>query len=174
MPNFRDGYFELHIEEMGVYSTSKSSSTVAPLEPEVRPLNVLSKVETKENRSILVKALFVAAKLFFSERSQRRKSAMRILKSKYKLTQYQAILWGFRRRLVLSTLQQNGSSATVFFQKLQRTLSSMLETVSILSIDTIRSILSLSIKVFLFYPLRLISLTLALFKPKKTKVVTAP
>ena len=164
LPNFRDGYFELHIEEMGVYRTRTSNVTVK-VEPDAAllPLNVLSKVETKEKRSVLVKALFVVAKLFFSEQSQRRKSTLRILRNKYNMTRYQAIVWGFQRRLISSSSR---------IAKLQRIVSSMVETLSILMIDTIRSVLSLSIKLCLFYPLRLMTKTLALFQPKKTKATT--
>ena len=169
LPNFRDGYFELHIEEMGVYRTRTSNVTVK-VEPDAAllPLNVLSKVETKEKRSVLVKALFVVAKLFFSEQSQRRKSTLRILRNKYNMTRYQAIVWGFQRRLISSTSLTSSSRIA----KLQRIVSSMVETLSILMIDTIRSVLSLSIKLCLFYPLRLMTKTLALFQPKKTKATT--
>ena len=169
LPNFRDGYFELHIEEMGVYSATSNSKSSLAVQPESRPLRVLSKDETKEKRSVLLKALFVVAKLFFSEQSQRRKSTLRILRNKYNMTRFQAIRWGFQRRLV-----QSESSHVSLFRKLQRIMSSTMETVSILSIDTIRSILSLSIKLFLFYPLRLVTTTLGLFKPNKKKMTTTP
>ena len=169
LPNFRDGYFELHIEEMGVYSTTSNSKSSLAVQPESRPLKVLSKGETKEKRSVLLKVLFVVAKLFFSEQSQRRKSTLRILRNKYNMTRFQAIRWGFQRRLV-----QSESSHVSLFRKLQRIMSSTMETVSILSIDTIRSILSLSIKLFLFYPLRLVTTTLGLFKPNKKKMTTTP
>jgi hypothetical protein len=173
LPNFRDGYFELHIEEMGVYSTKGTSQNTVAVESDVRPtLNVLSRRETKEQRSVLVKAIFVVAKLFFSEQSQRRKSTMRILQKKYNMTRLQAIRWGYQRRLVISSNDSSRHGVVMtMLRTLPRRISSMMKTLSILSIDTIRSILSLSIKLFLFYPVRLLSMTLALFKLKKQSKV---
>ena len=188
LPNFRDGFFELHIEEMGVYyntRTTSSNNSIDVVEPESesRPLqNVLSKAETKEQRSVLVKAIFVIANIFISEQSQRRKSALRILQKKYNLTRTQAIVrWGFQRRLVWSTMSptttaaiknessRNSGVAVMVLRKMSRTISAVVKTISILSIDAMRSILLSFIKLFLFYPIRFVAKTLALFQPNKIK-----
>jgi Complex I intermediate-associated protein 30 (CIA30) len=173
LPNFRDGFFELHIEEMGVYTPGQSSVTSiekqdegsidTKLQQRILPLDVLTKVEVKQKRPILVKALFIVAKIFFSEQSQRRKSTMRILQEKYNMTRFKAIVWGFHRRLTISTIQHERQGV---LQKYGRTVSSLFTTVSILCIDILRATLSLPLKILLFYPLRVLAKIAAMIKPK--------
>ena len=85
LSNFRDGYFELHIEEIGVYVNSDPSSrndvshfkansmlTTTLLNSQLQdcslPLNVYSKPEMKEQQPTLLKFLILISKIFFSER----------------------------------------------------------------------------------------------------------
>jgi Complex I intermediate-associated protein 30 (CIA30) len=78
LENFRDGYFELHIQEIGVYATSgarKVNGDSPPRPdllstsktPEVPPLSVYSKSEVQRQRPLLVKFLILLSKIFFSE-----------------------------------------------------------------------------------------------------------
>lgn len=61
--NFRDGFFELHLKEIGVYKDAgESSGMEAFATPEV-----YTKMEAKKSRPLVVKVLFPIAKLFFSE-----------------------------------------------------------------------------------------------------------
>lgn len=91
VPNFRPGYFELQIKEIGAYSKEKESSL------ELAAPSTLSKREMDKKRPLLLKILLPLAKVFFSEKRRRRDSAMRILR-KRGLSRSQAMLYGFKLR----------------------------------------------------------------------------
>lgn len=62
VPNFRPGYFELQIKEIGAYSKEKESSL------ELAAPSTLSKREMDKKRPLLLKILLPLAKVFFSEK----------------------------------------------------------------------------------------------------------
>jgi Complex I intermediate-associated protein 30 (CIA30) len=183
LPNFRDGYFEVNIEEIGVYSATsntiktndeKSILSLQKQEP-IQVLDVFTKGELKKQKSLFIKMILVIVRLvFFTEQSQRRKSTLKILQKKYKMSRYDAIIWGYRRRLILSTKKYNINDHPIIrqFCYSRRMILSMLETLSILSIDTIRSLMSTPLKLFLFYPIRLLITILTRINPKKKKNMT--
>jgi hypothetical protein len=93
---------------------------------------------------------------------------MRILREKWMLSRREAIMWGFKRRIVMSTIQQeNHADNRLFFRK----VSSTLTTISILAIDSFRFTLSIALKLFLLYPIRL-CLAVARFSSKTRTTIT--
>lgn len=145
--NFRDGFFELQIKEIGLYKhqTIESQDKVAIQTPKI-----LTKSEAKSRRPLLLKVLLPVSKLFFSEQSQRRKSAMRILREERKLSRGQAILWGLKNRA-----------------KAHGLLRSISKTVSILAVDAFRASFATSLRLFVVYPLRLTRKALAMMATRK-------
>ena len=70
--NFRPGYFELQIKEIGVYtsddsSSSSSASSIKKLTSIETP-KTLTKKEADQNKPVALKILFPIAKLFFNEK----------------------------------------------------------------------------------------------------------
>jgi hypothetical protein len=61
LEDFRDGFFELQIREIGVYSGETKAA--------VSDLKVLSKEESKKKSPVLLKVLRPIGKVFFSEQS---------------------------------------------------------------------------------------------------------
>lgn len=67
LKNFREGFFDLQIREIGFYKDVPISSVAAtPMIGAVRP-KVMSEVEMKKKLPVLMKVLRPIAKLFFSE-----------------------------------------------------------------------------------------------------------
>jgi hypothetical protein len=87
---------------------------------------------------------------------------MRILREKWMMSRREAIMWGFKRRIVIPTIQQENHSDNRLFC---RKVSSTLTTISILAIDSFRFTLSIALKLFLLYPIRL-CLAVARFSSK--------
>lgn len=133
--NFRDGFFELQIREIGLYKhqTMDSKDEVA-----VQPPKILTKSEAKTLRPLLIKILSPVSRLFFSEQSQRRKSAMRILREERNLSRGQAIRWGLKNRAKTCGL-----------------LRSICKTVAILAVDAFRATFATALRLFFIYPFRL-------------------
>ena len=154
LENFRDGFFEFQIKEIGVYkkvTQSVASTDAAQSDAVAVPPKVLTKSQTKQQRSLLLKVLLpVVRMLFFSEQSQRRKSAMRLLREKRQLSRLEAIRWGFRSR---------AASVGV--------LPSLAKTMYILLADTVRATLGIAVRVVLLYPIRLVGRGLDLVRGKK-------
>uniref|UniRef100_A0A7S4ACN5 NADH:ubiquinone oxidoreductase intermediate-associated protein 30 domain-containing protein n=1 Tax=Pseudo-nitzschia australis TaxID=44445 RepID=A0A7S4ACN5_9STRA len=112
LPNFRPGYFELQIREIGVYGTSSSSiktseeasgtttdtgiATTANTNDKSKILTVTKK-EAEQQRPAVLKIVFPLVKFFFNEQRNRRKSATRLLK-KRGLNQLDIALFGIRRK----------------------------------------------------------------------------
>lgn len=78
LDNFRDGYFEMHIQEIGVYATLgvfkdyddspyKADPNLTSDMLKMRPLSIYSKFEVKRGQPPLLKFLLVISKIFFSE-----------------------------------------------------------------------------------------------------------
>jgi NADH dehydrogenase [ubiquinone] 1 alpha subcomplex assembly factor 1 len=131
LENFRAGYFELQIKSLGVYYTEEEQTPI-PTTP-----RTLSRDEMKRSRPLLVKTLLPLSKLFFSEQANRRRSAMKILRTQRGLSRFRSILYGIgvRRQksgLVLATLQ----------------------AAAIVSIDTFRSLSRFVLQYGLFFPIR--------------------
>lgn len=89
--NFRPGYFELQLEAIGVYSNSTKCMQVAELK-------TLSPEESKRKRPLIVKMLLPVSKVIFSEKANRRRSAMKILREQRGLSRPKAIIFGIRKR----------------------------------------------------------------------------
>lgn len=63
LEGFRDGFFEFHMKEIGLYKDSNDKAAqLAPVVP-----NVLTKQEAQKQRPLVLKVLLPIAKLFFSE-----------------------------------------------------------------------------------------------------------
>ena len=149
--NFRDGYFELQVKEIGfVLSKEKNDSVVNIPTPKTLP-----EKEVKRRRPLLLKMLIPIAKVFFfSEQSQRRKSAMKILREKRGMSSRASAIWfGINVR--------RGSKKT-------NLVASILQASKIVGMDAFRSVFSSILRYGLFYPLRLVSrLAKALKKGKQ-------
>jgi len=158
LDNFRAGYFDLHIQQIGLYYNQNQNQNVketnetadtdtntnintntAKEQEQQTSIQTLTKEEMLRKRPILLKVLLSMSKLFFSEQANRRKSAMNILRQKRNMTRIQAIQFGLRSRSQSMGL-----------------LKSMGKTASILGIDALRAVLKNVLKVVLIYPLTLV------------------
>lgn len=151
LSNFRPGFFDMHIQRIGFYNNEgvvpvekivSSTTTAANNVPET-----LSKEEAQSKRPLLLKMALPIAKIFFSEKANRRKSAMRILREERGLSRGKAILFGIRCR-----------------KQSMGTLSSIAKTMGILSIDAFRTVMKNVLKVVLVYPLRVLGAFVRLVK----------
>lgn len=61
VPNFRPGFFELQIKEIGVFASKQQPNNIAVP-------TTLSKKEVERKRPLVLKALLPLAKIFFSEK----------------------------------------------------------------------------------------------------------
>jgi hypothetical protein len=68
LPNFRAGYFELQIKEIGVYSKETSGKMSLPL-LETSDVKTLTKDEAKKTRPVLLKILSPVTSILFSEKA---------------------------------------------------------------------------------------------------------
>lgn len=154
LENFRDGFFELQIKEIGVYNNvnqAVASTDAVQSDAVAVPPKVLTKIQTKQQRPLLLKLLFPLIRmLFFSEQSQRRKSTMRLLREKRQLSRLEAIRWGFRSR---------AASVGV--------LPSLAKTIYILLADAVRATLGMAVRIVLVYPIRLLNRGLDMVRGKK-------
>ncbi|KAL3806360.1 hypothetical protein ACHAXA_001892 [Cyclostephanos tholiformis] len=118
--NFRSGYFEMHIRSIGFYRKNKNNDdattalvgddndgvndVLAPsssLPPDVNIVVVpetLSKEESMRRRPLLLRMMLPVAKLLFSEKASRRRSAMKLLTTDRGLSRLDAIKLGIRYR----------------------------------------------------------------------------
>ena len=145
LENFRPGYFELRIRRIGFYQSDKNDNMVLPaVMEESNSSNLvpdtLSKEEAAKKRPLLLKLLLPVAKLFFSEKANRRKSAMRILREERNMSRLRAILFGVQCRK----------------KSVGGILPSIVETTRILSIDIFRAVIKNVFKVALVFPLRVV------------------
>jgi hypothetical protein len=140
LENFRAGFFNMHIKEIGFYNDNDDTTTpgMAVASDEVVP-DTLSKKEAESKRPMLLKMLLPVAKLLFSEKANRRRSAMKIMREKRNMSRVQAILFGIKIRQ---------SSMGLF--------GSVAKTVGILSVDIARAVVKNVLKIVFLYPLRLI------------------
>ncbi|OEU18222.1 hypothetical protein FRACYDRAFT_236493 [Fragilariopsis cylindrus CCMP1102] len=116
LDNFRDGYFNLHIKEIGVYNANNANNeqmdaandngtkTTATATATTGAANLLTtqtltKEEAKNKRPLLLKILSPIATLFFNEKRNRRKSATKILRDKRGFSRMQIVKFGFQRKV---------------------------------------------------------------------------
>lgn len=163
MENFRPGYFELRIHQIGFYQRDENNimvtaeKTVVSKEEDTNTTtslhslvpDTLSKEEAAKKRPLLLKLLLPMAKLFFSEQANRRKSAMRILREEREMSRFGAIMFGVQYR------KKSGVGGM---------LSSIIQTLSILSVDAFRAVVKNALKIAVVYPLRLVGVVVTKVK----------
>ena len=132
LENFRPGFFEVHIQKVGFYTTNDASvgegTNVLP--------ETLSKEEANKKRPLALKLLLPVAKIFFSEQANRRRSAMKILRQKRRLNRINAIILGIQLR-----------------RKNMGLISSIIKTCGILSVDSFRAVIGSALRILFVYPL---------------------
>lgn len=155
LENFRPGFFDLHIQRIGFYQERGLKSQSQPSQEETmqqqdqvetaRGVDVvvvpetLTKMEADKKKPVLLKILAPLAKLLFSEKANRRKSAMNLLREKRDMSRMKAILFGIRSR-----------------RKSMGLIPSIFKTVGILGVDSARSIFKEVLKVIFVYPFRFV------------------
>ncbi len=154
--NFRDGFFDLQLQQIGFYYDNDDKSTTLTANNSSittdqqiiitvnnndnnKTIQTLTKEEMMKKRPLLFKLIIALSKIFFSEQANRRKSAMHILRTKRQMTRVQAITFGLKNR---------AKSIGLF--------RSVVKTVSIVAIDVFRTILKNVLKVGLVLPLKLV------------------
>jgi hypothetical protein len=146
--NFRPGYFELQVKEIGVFKNGESS---LPIEFS----GTLDKAEAEKKKPIILKVLGPVAKMFFSEKSRRRASAVRILK-KRGFTRLQRMKYSLDLRV-----RRNGWPLAIT------------QAFGIVSQDVIRLALSWTLRITLVYPIVLTRKFIKLFtKPKGARAAS--
>lgn len=168
LEDFRPGYFELQVQQIGFYNTEGGKGIVdsdekvmesvtdknrnSPLLPDT-----LSKEEADKKRPLILKLLLPIAKLFFSEKSNRRRSAMNILRQKRNMSRSKAILFGIKSR-----------------RKSMGLVRSVGKTIGIVSVDVSRTIVKEFLKVVVGFPLKMISKLIRAVKKKLGMKVKVP
>lgn len=132
--NFRPGFFELQLKRIGFYKDKGTSKIEESVRVEIP--KTLTKEEAEKKRPILLKLLLPVGRLFFSEKSNRRRSAMNILTNKRGMSRGKAILYGMKMRA--------GSYGMP---------TSIAQILAIISVDCARTIARFLIRVCLIYPL---------------------
>jgi hypothetical protein len=135
--NFRPGYFDLQYQRIGFYE--KTSSDTTNEMKSIEAPGTLTKEESNRKRPILLKILLPVTKLLFSEKARRRRSAMNILKEKRGMNRAKVFLFGLKSK-----------SKSIGF------IPSIAKTLSIIGIDAFRFTVFAILRVFLFYPLKLV------------------
>lgn len=136
LKDFRDGFFNMNFQKIGFYKeggdvpVEKMSSNVP---------DTLSKKEAEKKRPILLQMLLPVAKILFSEKANRRKSAMRILREERGLSRARAIIFGIKYR-----------------KESMGVIPSVCKTLGILAVDSFRAVVKNVLKIVLVYPLRFV------------------
>jgi len=160
LEGFRPGFFDLHVRKIGFYKNKEDGSDasesdhaytdadavaeeeddedIAKVQAQVQIPDTLSKKEAARKRPLPLKILFPIAKLLFSEKANRRKSAMNILR-KRNMSRSKAILFGIKSR-----------SKSIGWA------ASICKTAGIIGVDSARSVVKNLLKVVFLYPLRLV------------------
>ena len=140
LENFRPGYFDLRIKRIGFYSDVDVSESLDIETTKIADVpSTFSKEEAEKKRPLALKLSLPIAKLIFSEQSNRRRSAMRILREERKLSRSRAIIFGIKYR----------KESTGLFK-------SCFKTAGILSVDIMRSVFKTTLKIVLLFPIRLV------------------
>ncbi len=146
LDDFRPGFFDMHIQRIGFYKeedvqpdtaviTSSAESDVVDVP------DTLTKKEAEKKRPLPLKILLPVAKLFFSEKANRRRSAMNLLREKRNLSRMGAIIFGIRAR-----------------RKSIGLIPSLFKTAGIIGVDSARTTFFTALKVTFLYPLRFIGI----------------
>merc|ERR1719253_286972 len=112
LEDFRPGFFDMHIRRIGFYGDDEEEDTstgaAASVEKKLASSSnddvvvvvpdTLTKKEAEKKRPLVLKMILPIAKVFFSERANRRRSAMRILREERNMSRSRAIMFGFRSR----------------------------------------------------------------------------
>ena len=136
LDNFKAGYFDLHISKIGFYSNDMDSESISEA---ILVPDTLSKTEAERKRPLPFRVLLPIAKLLFSEKANRRRSAMNILREKRKMSRMKAILFGIQSR-----------------RKSIGILPSIAKTAGIIAVDSTRTIVKQALKLVFLYPLRIV------------------
>lgn len=138
--NFRSGFFELQIQQIGLYSDNENKKESEILNgANINTLQTVTKDEMMKQRPFIFKIAIIISKIFFSEQANRRKLAMNLLRTKRNMTRLSAILFGLR-----------------FRRQSYGLLPSIGKAFSILAIDSFRTVLGTILKYGLFKPLQLV------------------
>ena len=138
--NFRPGFFDLHLERIGFFSndsspgSSSSSFSNSPIS-----VQTLSKDDANKKRPLILKLLLPIAKLFFSEKANRRRSAMKILREKRGMSRGKAVIYGIKSRAKAGGI-----------------IPSIYKTVGIISVDVARTVAIQVLKLCLVLPIRVL------------------
>lgn len=156
LKNFREGFFEVHVQEIGFYSDSSPQSSPLVLDPP----EVLSKDEARKRIPLIVKILLPISRVFFTEQSRRRRAAMNVLMKRYRkespnedVTPLQKL--GFRWKALRFGWKSR--------KKVYGNPLATIKTFNILAVDTMRTLLGLLFRV-LILPVRLLRTTMKLIK----------
>jgi hypothetical protein len=139
LDNFKAGYFDLHISKIGFYSNDTESDTMESISKAVVVPDTLSKAEAQRKRPLPFRVLLPIAKLLFSEKANRRRSAMNILREKRKMSRMKAILFGIQSR-----------------KKSIGIVPSIAKTAGIIAVDSTRTVVKQALKLVFLYPLRIV------------------
>ena len=145
MENFRSGYFEIQIRQIGFYldkETSPGTSVVTP--------DTLTKEESDKKRPLLLKGLLPVLRLLFNEKVRRQQSALKILTQKRGMTFLQATLFGIRNRAA-----SYGMPAAVT------------RACGMLVRDSINSVVNFTLRLVVFYPFSAIMRVMRYLKKPK-------
>jgi len=146
LEGFRPGFFDLHIQKIGFYKNRNKEDNNGEVEGgdnnfvkvQLQIPDTLSKKEAESKRPLPLKILLPIAKIMFSEKANRRKSAMNILRRR-NMSRSKAILFGIKSR-----------------SKSIGLAASICKTAGIIGVDSARSIVKNILKVAFLYPLRLV------------------
>jgi len=139
LEDFRPGFFDMHIQGIGFYH---DQGVAIPAKEQILSSSVpdtLSKKEAQKKRPLLLKMILPISKILFSEKANRRKSAMRILREERNMSRSKAILFGIRSR-----------------KKSMGIFPSIIKSLGIISIDSFRAVIKNVLKLVLVYPFRVV------------------
>ena len=99
LENFRPGFLELQIKKIGVYAKESTHEKVLNITNETCKPIALSKKESDRKKHLLLKIMLPLFRaLIASEKSNRRKSALKILTERRGMSRIGAIVFGIRAR----------------------------------------------------------------------------
>ena len=158
LENFREGFFEYHLQSVGLYKETKQIADDEKPKSESKPVEsfidrvprVLSEEESKKKQPLILKLIKpILALFFFTEQSQRRKAAMNLLRNQRKMSRVGAIVFGWRNKA-----------------KSANWLVASARLASILAIDSFRATLAKTVKLTFLLPGRMLLKVVKLSKKK--------
>eukprot|EP00549_Striatella_unipunctata_P016428 CAMPEP_0118717114 /NCGR_PEP_ID=MMETSP0800-20121206/27924_1 /TAXON_ID=210618 ORGANISM="Striatella unipunctata, Strain CCMP2910" /NCGR_SAMPLE_ID=MMETSP0800 /ASSEMBLY_ACC=CAM_ASM_000638 /LENGTH=202 /DNA_ID=CAMNT_0006623705 /DNA_START=1 /DNA_END=609 /DNA_ORIENTATION=+ len=141
MDGFRPGFFSLQVKSIGFYKTVPAEETNAVVATATTTTpETLSKSEVTKKRPLLLKLLFPILGALFSEKANRRKSAVKLLQQKRGLSRLGVINYGIKLRTTRDGL-----------------LLGLAKTGAITLGDTIRTVFKKMVQLLVFKPLSMLS-----------------